>query len=240
MKKILTLPRVNIILFTSLLVFLAVVLFYPVEPLKINSLKIEGNSFKAGGEMGFVIDRCKYVSNSVPGTASRYFVNTEDSTKPDIFISSTDDLGDKGCATVKRTMDIPAHIKDGVYRLKFVTRYYPSILREPTTVEYVTEETFTVKGQELTVQLDSINHQLNSLYEAIGGQKSVSNQGLSNSIQLNQLREIIMPKTNPTPITPTAPANPKPPVSNTEGESLQSRLKNTTDAVKNITNILEL
>jgi len=238
MKRLLTLPRVNIILFISFLCFLAVVLFYPVEPLKINSVKIEGTSFRAGGDMGFVIDRCKYVSNSVPGTATRYFVNTEDSTKPDIFISSTDDLGEKGCATIKRTMDIPAHIKDGTYRLKFVTRYYPSILREPTTVEYITEETFTIKGQELGVKLDNINEQLKGIYEVIGVQNPAANTGVSNSMNITVPKEVTPPNTSPAPATPQSQTTPTPESNDTD--LLQSTLKGTTDVVKNITNMLGL
>ena len=162
MRK-LSIPVINIGLLIVLILVIGFFLFVPVNPLKINSVTIDGDNFKAGGEMSFTIDRCKYVSDSVPGTATRYFVNEQDSTKPDIFISSTDDLGDKGCATIHRKMDIPSHIKDGTYRLKFVTRYYPSVLREPTTIEYVTNQTFTVKGQELSAQLESINQQLKEI-----------------------------------------------------------------------------
>ena len=161
--KYITLPRVLLVLFVALVGGFAFLLLAPVEPLKINSVRIEGTNFKAGGELSFTIDRCKNVSSAVPGTASRYFVDANDKTKADIFISSTDDLGEKGCAIVKRTIDIPSHIKDGVYRLKFVTRYYPSVLREPVKIEYTTEETFTIKGQELSAQLNNIYEQLRVL-----------------------------------------------------------------------------
>jgi len=161
--KYITLPRALLVLFIALVGGFLFLLLAPVEPLKINSVRIEGDSFKAGGEMSFVIDRCKNVSSAVPGTASRYFVDATDATKSDIFLSSTDDLGEKGCAVVKRTIDIPSHIKDGTYKLKFVTRYYPSVLREPVKIEYTTDQVFTIKGQELSAQLNNIYEQLRIL-----------------------------------------------------------------------------
>ena len=181
--KIITLPRVLILLLAVLIIGVAFLLFAPVEPLKINSVKIEGNSFKAGSEMSFIIDRCKNVSSAVPGTATRYFVNVKDSNKPDVFISSTDDLGEKGCAVVKRSMDIPAHVKDGEYRLKFVTRYYPSVLREPVKIEYVTDQTFTIKGQEISAQLNSIMEQL----------KIIANTGVASTVNVPTPQNITPP-----------------------------------------------
>jgi len=214
--------KVNIALFIIFLVIFGIVLFAPAEPLKINSVDIIGNNFKAGGEMSFKIDRCKYISENVQGTASRYFVNTEDSTKPDIFISSTDDLGEKGCATVTRTFDIPAHIKDGVYKLKFVTRYYPSVLREPTKTEYVAPEPFTIKGQELSAQLNSILEQL----EVINGKVGTSNSSssVSNSRQVAPSPTVTPPTTN-TPITEQPPASPE------QGNSLIESTINTVNGI---------
>jgi len=203
--KIITLPRVLILLLAILIIGVAFLLFAPVEPLKINSVKIEGNSFKAGGEMVFVIDRCKTVSSAVPGTASRYFVDANDKTRSDIFISSTDDLGEKGCAVVKRTMDIPSHIKDGEYRLKFVTRYYPSVLREPVKIEYITNQTFTIKGQEVSAQLNSIIEQL----KVLGTDTTVVNtlaiptpQTVTPPFQEEQPVELESTQPSPTLVTP--------------------------------------
>jgi len=202
--KYITLPRVLLVLFVALVGGFAFLLFAPVEPLKINSVRIEGTSFKAGGELSFIIDRCKNVSSAVPGTASRYFVNANDKTRADIFISSTDDLGEKGCAVVKRTMDIPSHIKDGTYRLKFVTRYYPSVLREPVKIEYTTDQTFTIQGQELGAQLNSIYEQLRIL----GASPVV------NTIVMPTPQPITPPfqETQPEPPAPAASATPSTPI----------------------------
>jgi hypothetical protein len=163
-----TIGKLNTVLFVFLIVAVSVVLFVPIQPLQIKHVQINGSNFKAGGEMSFTIDRCKNLDKTVSGTASRYFVDANNPEKSAIFISSTDDLGEKGCAKVTRTMDIPAHIKDGTYKLKFVTRYFPSLLREPITVEYVTEQTFTVKGQELSTQLQNILSQLETIQQNIG------------------------------------------------------------------------
>lgn len=160
--------KINLALLTILVLLFGVALFVPVKPLEIKDVKINGSEFKAGGEMSFTIDRCKNVDKAVSGTASRYFVDANDPTKSSQFISSTDDLGEKGCAKVTRNMDIPAHIKDGTYRLKFVTRYFPSVLREPITVEYTSKQTFTVKGQELSAQLNNILAQLEGIRANLG------------------------------------------------------------------------
>jgi len=219
--KFLTLPRVLLVLFIALVGGFLFLLLAPVEPLKINDVSIQGSSFKAGGELTFVIDRCKNVSSAVPGTASRYFVDANDKTKADIFISSTDDLGEKGCAIVTRTMDIPSHIKDGTYRLKFVTRYYPSILREPVKIEYITNQTFTVKGQELSVQLQSILEQLNVINGTIGLKPQALSSGSVSSIA---------PTVQTTPQQPT-----QQPVQPTDTpESQQGILRTTIDGINNL------
>jgi len=202
--KFITLPRVLLVMFLALVAGFAFLLLAPVEPLKVNSVTILGDNFKAGGEMSFVIDRCKNVSSAVPGTATRYFVNVKDSTKPDIFISSTDDLGEKGCAVVKRTMDIPSHIKDGVYKLKFVTRYYPSVLREPVKIEYTTDQTFTVKGQEVSAQLNLIMEQLNQ----------IKNNPVASTLFIPTPQPVQVPfqqpeSTQPSPQTPILPITPE-------------------------------
>ena len=193
--KFITLPRALLVLFIALVGGFLFLLLAPVEPLKINSVRIEGDSFKAGGEMSFIIDRCKNVSSAVPGTASRYFVDATDATKSDIFLSSTDDLGEKGCAVVKRTIDIPSHIKDGMYKLKFVTRYYPSVLREPVKIEYTTDQVFTIKGQELSTQLNNIYEQLRVL-----GAKPVAS-----TLMVPTPQVITVPFSDPAPESPTQP-----------------------------------
>lgn len=168
-----TMGKVNIVLAVILAFVFVAVLFLPVNPLEIRSAKVIGTSFKAGGEMSFEIDRCKNVDASVAGTASRYFVHVDEKgnvikEKPPIFISSTDDLGEKGCAKVKRTIDIPAHVKDGNYKIKFVTRYFPSVLREPIKVEYTTKDVFTIQGQELSARLENVLGQLQVIQEELG------------------------------------------------------------------------
>ena len=204
MKKKNLFAKINIGLFVLLVAFLLFVLFVPAEPLKINSIKVEGTSFKAGGEMKVVIDRCKYVDASVPGTASRYFVDADDTTKPDTFLSSTDDLGDKGCAVVNRTIDIPSHIKDGKYKIKFITRYYPSILREPVTIEYIAPQVFTIEGQELGTQLNNIYQQLQAIQVAQGIPIIPQQNQTSNAIPLVMTQEItVPPPSNPQTTEPT-------------------------------------
>jgi len=226
MKKKNLFAKINIVLFLLLVAFLLFVLFVPAEPLKINSIKVEGTSFKAGGEMKVVIDRCKYVDASVPGTASRYFVDADDPTKPDTFLSSTDDLGDKGCAVVPRTIDIPSHIKDGVYKIKFITRYYPSILREPVTIEYIAPQEFTIEGQELSAQLNSIYQQLQAIQTRTGTSVTPLESQTSNSIPL-----VMMQGTQPVTPAQTPQSESSPETVQPEDRGL---LRSTIDTVNNL------
>ena len=225
MKKKNLFAKINIGLFILLIAFFLYVLLVPAEPLKINSIEVKGTSFKAGGEMKVVIDRCKYVDASVPGTASRYFVDADDPTKPDTFLSSTDDLGDKGCAVVPRTIDIPSHIKDGVYKIKFITRYYPSILREPVTIEYIAPQEFTIEGQELSTQLNNIYQQLQAIQSRTGTPITPFEAQTSNSIPLVMAQG----SQSATPPQPSIPTTPEPIAPESRGV-----IRSTIDTVNNL------
>jgi len=223
--------KINIGLFILLIAFFLYVLLVPAEPLKINNIKVEGTSFKAGGEMKVVIDRCKYVDASVPGTASRYFVNAADPTKPDIFLSSTDDLGDKGCAVVNRTIDIPSHIKDGVYKIKFITRYYPSILREPVTIEYIAPQEFTIQGQELSTQLNDIYQQLQAIQLRTNAPITPMQSQTSNTMPLVRLENTQVPIPQPEPTPPAANPSPQPA---SQGGILQATISGLNNLIRGI------
>ncbi len=172
-----SLGKVQLFIVITFVVVGAVVAFYPIEPIKINHVKIQGTEFKAGGEMKYIVDRCKSVSSATPGTSSRYFVPEPKNGKADIFISSNDSLGAQGCLTVPVNIDIPAHVKTGCYRLKLVTRYYPNALREPITTDYLVEKPFCVTGIELSAQLEIIRQQLEDVKRNLATVSEENNLG---------------------------------------------------------------
>lgn len=153
------LTRINVALLVLFVASGAFVLFYPVNPLTINSVTVEGEEFKAGGELTFKVDRCKSVDETTDGTATRYLVAQDREVDP-FFLSSTDDLGAQGCRVSERKIILPAHIPDGEYKLCFVVKYYPSVLRQAVKKEFCSENSFQVKGLTVSAQLELILEQL--------------------------------------------------------------------------------
>lgn len=211
MKKGKWLPRINIILFIILIVGGAFVLFYPVNPLTINSVIVEGKEFKAGSELKFKVDRCKTVDETTDGTANRYLVDQKNKDIDPYFLGTRDDLGKQGCAVSERTLVLPAHIPDGEYKLCFVVKYYPSVLRSSVKKEFCSDNTFHVKGLTVAAQLENILEQIKRIEPDIVISKDTRNTNTDNLANAPELAQ-------PQSVTP-----PTPPAQQTEQTPQQSQ-----------------
>ena len=179
----------------------AFVLFYPVNTLTINSVMVEGNEFKAGSELKFKVDRCKTVDETTDGTANRYLVDQKNKDIDPYFLGTRDDLGKQGCAISERTLVLPAHIPDGEYKLCFVVKYYPSVLRSSVKKEFCSDNTFHVKGLTVAVQLENILEEIKRIDpDVVIGKESATSStsdSLSNAPAITQ-PQVVTPPTSPT------------------------------------------
>jgi hypothetical protein len=223
-------PKVNIALFLLLVLGFATVLFYPVNPLTINSVQVEGETFKAGGELTFQIDRCKSVDEATDGTSTRYLVDQTNLGRDRIFLSSTDDLGVQGCLKAERKLILPAHVPDSDYKLCFVVKYYPSVLRPAIKKEFCSENTFRVEGLTVSAQLENILNELKRIEPTSNISALTENKPLSNAVPAApQNNVIVRPQSIDETVTPAQPQNP---------EQSRGIIQNAVDRTNNLLDML--
>lgn len=226
------LTRINFLLFLLLLVGVGFVLFYPVNPLTINSVVVEGDEFKAGGELDFKVDRCKSVDEATDGTATRYLIDQKDDSKDPYFLSSTDDLGKQGCMVSNRKIVLPSHIPEGKYKLCFVVKYYPSVLRPSVKKEFCSDNSFNVKGLTVAAQLEMIINQLDKIDPEISAKVSRKEEGNKTMANAPNLQSI------PQPSVPYKTAAPD--TEMTEKEETNNDSANQIDKIIGIINSLKI
>ena len=145
MKKLITLPRVNLLLGVLLITVIAIAMFMPIHPIDVKSVITDGNKFTAGQKFSYDVDRCKNVDEDVTNVSHRYLVdvNNPDLTPVDLGVPPSRPTP-RGCGKIRVNLILPDHIPTGTYRLKIDTRYDPGFWREPIKKSYYSDSDFEV------------------------------------------------------------------------------------------------
>lgn len=124
MKKIFTLPRLILFLIILLIGLVVFVYIYPVKPLVVKSLTVDSSQYTAGSQLSYTVDRCKYVSNDLPGSVDRYLQSVTHPNQAEIFINETKTSNTpRGCGLVKQTILLQTNIPHDTYKLVIVYTY---------------------------------------------------------------------------------------------------------------------
>lgn len=147
-SKLLTLPKINLILLCILALTVCLALFIPIDPLTVKSIRPVGNEFTAGQEFKYQIDRCRNVDESIAGSAYRYLIDVNDPTLNPIDLGSNlNSTAPRGCGIITVTIILPDHVPTGEYKLKLVTKYNPGWFRGEITNTYFSDENFKIRAK---------------------------------------------------------------------------------------------
>mgnify|MGYP001611533854 CR=1 FL=1 len=155
LKKIITIPRLNLLMVLIIFGFTAYTMFVPLNPATYDKPVVQDvNNIRAGKQFTYTLHSCRRVGESVVTTVTRKLVSVSNSSLAPITLTSDTLTNKVGCIDSRRSLVIPYSTPEGKYQLVISGVYQIIPLRAPVTVT-ATSDPFNVKkaNTENSVQM---------------------------------------------------------------------------------------
>jgi len=212
---------------------------YPARPAVFNKVEVL-NEVKAGGEITYQLDFCRYVQKGTEIHPRRFLVPKDKPISNSIELSSNPSLeteGKPGCYPNSPPITIPVDsgASPGTYRLYLQVRY--CILVGRCIPVEIYSDYFELTELSVPDQLSVINKQLEAIQKILPGQEV----GTANVVQPATTQSVTTPQTQGS-IAPVVdePATPERPVTQPQQGLIQSTLNTTRSTLDNLTKMIGL
>lgn len=119
-----SLARITLYLFAITLGLFIFALVVPIQPVKINSITVASDMYKAGDQLVYKVDRCRNIEGGLDGIVYRSLVRVDSSDQlPVLLLINRAQDGERGCGIINRTVTIPSATPAGTYKLELRTEY---------------------------------------------------------------------------------------------------------------------
>jgi hypothetical protein len=166
-RKVFTLGKINLVLLLLVIGATVFMITFPIEPIEVFSVNLKTTALKAGEELRYAVKFCKNIDADIPGDIDRYLVDAKHADRRPIEISGGEANGPKGCRTAESSVLLPLNIPDSSYKVRFVYRYYPSILRPPIVVTIESKELLNIGKADIRGSIQKIAKEIAEIKKAL-------------------------------------------------------------------------